>query len=180
MPQEYANLSKPASAPQVEGGILWADTVNKYFYLYGGEYYQSSPQPFSMWQYDAINNNWTTLNPDTSQSGLNRASYGGGVVAEDIAKGFWYGGWLNNQSVPAFGSNPVALSNMLQYDMLKNTWTNNTGPDSVGRAEGIMTYIPASDGGMLVYFGGLKEGNGTMVAQPMDVSLSWPRKNWHC
>jgi hypothetical protein len=29
MPQQYANLSKPAQVPSVAGGILWPDTVNK-------------------------------------------------------------------------------------------------------------------------------------------------------
>jgi hypothetical protein len=29
MPQEFANLSKPSSAPSVAGGILWEDSVNK-------------------------------------------------------------------------------------------------------------------------------------------------------
>lgn len=33
-----------------------------------------------------------------------------------------------------------------------------------------MNYIPASDGGMLVYFGGIRDlyGNGTVVGQEMD------------
>jgi hypothetical protein len=29
MPQEYDNLTKPASVPSVAGGILWEDKVNK-------------------------------------------------------------------------------------------------------------------------------------------------------
>jgi len=29
MPQQYANLSKPANVPSVAGGILWPDTINK-------------------------------------------------------------------------------------------------------------------------------------------------------
>lgn len=32
-PTEYANLSKPAYVPSVQGGILWPDTVKKLFYL---------------------------------------------------------------------------------------------------------------------------------------------------
>ena len=171
---EYNNLSKPASAPDVSGGILWADTVNKMFYLYGGEFYQSSPETFALWSYDAIYGNWTTVNPDSTQANVQRSSFGAGLVAEDIAKGFWYGGWLSNATIPAWGTNPIALSNFLEYDLIHNTWSNNSGPDSVGRAEGVMVYIPASDGGMLVYFGGLQDvyGNGSsIVAQPMNVSL---------
>ena len=114
------------------------------------------------------------MNPDPSQADVHRSSYGAGAVAEDIAKGFWYGGWLSNATIPAWGAAPIALSNFLEYDLIHNTWTNNTGPDSIGRAEGVMVYIPASDGGMLVYFGGLQDlyGNGSfIVAQPMNVSL---------
>ena len=173
MPMEYDNLTKPAAAPDVSGGILWADTVNKMFYLHGGEYYQSSPQSFDLWSYDAIYGNWTTVNPDRTQADIQRTSFGAGAVAEDIAKGFWYGGWLSNATVPAWSTGPFAVSNFLVYDMIYNTWTNNSGPDLIGRAEGVMVYIPASDGGMLVYFGGLQDpyGNGSyVIGQPMDVS----------
>jgi len=38
--------------------------------------------------------------------------------------------------------------------MVGNSFTNNSAIDSVGRAEGTMVYIPASAGGMLIYFGG--------------------------
>ena len=177
MPDEYDNLTKPAGAPSVEGGILWADTVNKYFYLYGGDFYQSSPSAFALWQYDAIYSNWTSVNPDPTQASIERASFGAGTVAEDSGIGYYYGGWITNQSVPAFGANPVALSNLLSYDMLTNTWSNSSGIDSTGRAEGVMVYLPASDGGMLIYFGGVQvpSGNGSEVAQPMDVSEACAR-----
>ncbi|KAF2398260.1 hypothetical protein EJ06DRAFT_558116 [Trichodelitschia bisporula] len=168
MPNEYNNLTKPASVPSVAGGILWPDTVNKYFYLYGGEF-QGSPEGFTMWQYDAIYDKWASLPPDVTQSGIQRASFGAGAVQQQTGMAFWYGGWLNNATVPSFGPPQVALSNLLTYNMLKNTWTNTTGPDSIGRAEGVMVYIPASDGGMLVYFGGVQQAynNGTWTGVPM-------------
>jgi hypothetical protein len=172
MPQEYKNLSKPASAPDVSGGILWPDTVNKYFYLYGGEF-QTSPQNFALWQYDVIHDNWTTIQPDATQSGIQRASYGAGLAVQDRGWGYYYGGWFSNATIPTWGSTPYALSNLLMYDMVQNTWTNSSGPDSIGRAEGVMLYIPASDGGMLVYFGGIQSetNNGSWIGQPMDVSI---------
>jgi hypothetical protein len=142
-------------------------------YLYGGEF-QSSPDSFSNWAYDILNNNWTTLTPDVTQGGIQRASYGAGIAVQDIAIGFYYGGWISNATIATFGPNPVALSNLLTYDLIKNTWTNSTGPDSIGRAEGVMVYIPASDGGMLVYFGGIQTpyGNGTWTGVPMTVRYS--------
>ena len=50
--------------------------------------------------------------------------------------------------------------------MLGNVLTNNTGPDSIPRAEGSMLYLPVGDGGFLVYFGGvqLPYGNSTIAA----------------
>ncbi|KAF2673245.1 hypothetical protein BT63DRAFT_151080 [Microthyrium microscopicum] len=169
MPQEYQNLTKPAQVPSVSGGTLWPDTVNKKFYLYGGEF-QSSPASFSMWSYDALYNNWTSVNPDPTQSSIQRASFGASTVAQDRGLGYWYGGWLSNLTVPVWGPQPLALSNMLTYDMVNNVWTNSSGPDSIGRAEGIMLEIPISDGGMLVYFGGVQtpSNNGTWVGQPLD------------
>ncbi|PWY89847.1 hypothetical protein BO70DRAFT_426286 [Aspergillus heteromorphus CBS 117.55] len=171
MPQEYDNLTKPADAPDVSGGVLWADTVNKMLYLYGGEFTQGSPQSFSGWAYDAIYNRWNIIKADPSQGQIQRASYGGGIAVQDGATGYYYGGWLSNASVPGWGSNrPMALSSFLEYDMLQNTWSNSSGPDSTGRAEGVMVYIPASDRGMLVYFGGVQTPytNNTIIGQDMD------------
>jgi hypothetical protein len=171
MPQVYNNVSKPANAPSVSGGVIWPDTVNKMLYLYGGEF-QSSPQAFSMWSYDALFDKWASITPDSSQSSIQRSSYGGHAVAQDKGLGFWYGGWMSNTTSPTWGDTPFALSTFLQYDMVRNIWTNSTGPDSIGRAEGSMMYLPASDGGMLIYFGGIQSvpGNATWTGQPMDVS----------
>lgn len=169
MPQVYNNVSKPANVPSVSGGALWADTVNKMMYLYGGEF-QSSPQTFSMWSYDALYDKWANVNPDASQNGIQRSSYGGHAVAQDRGVAYWYGGWISNNSAPTWGDTPFALSSLLQYDMVRNTWSNSSGIDSIGRAEGVMVYLPASDGGMLAYFGGIQSvpGNATWSAQPLD------------
>lgn len=54
---------------------------------------------------------------------------------------------------------------MLVYDMGANTFRNQSGPDQVPRAEGVMVHVPQGDNGMLVYFGGLEfpDGNTTGV-----------------
>ena len=169
MPVLYANLSKNASIPDVSGGILWADDVNKRFYLFGGEYYQSAPTAFNLYSYDAINNWWDSFGPP-QQTSISSVSYGAGVAVSDRGVGYYYGGWLSNNSVPGWSGDPIATSGLIRYNMDSNTWTNNTGPDSVRRAEGSMNYIPAGDGGMLIYFGGVTDPyvNGTVVGQPMD------------
>ena len=54
MPPFHANLSKNDTIPSVHGGILWEDSVNKRLFLYGGEYYQKSPQSFDLYSYDIL------------------------------------------------------------------------------------------------------------------------------
>lgn len=89
-------------------------------------------------------------------------STGAGAVAQDKAKGYYYGGWLTSSSVPGFDLDPIPIATMIEYDMLKGSFRNQSGPDSIRRAEGVMLYVPAGDSGMLVYFGGIEfpeEGN---------------------
>lgn len=167
MPQLYANLSKNATIPSVDGGILWADDVNKKLYLFGGEYYQTPPSTLSLYSYDTLNNYWTNF--DNTPRSINGVSYGSGVSISELGEAFYYGGWLSNNSVPGWTGAKTATTGLVHYDMDENRWENITGPDGIGRAEGAMVYLPVSDGGMLVYFGGVQETeNGSMTGQPMD------------
>lgn len=155
-PQQVV-LAKDASVPSTHGGVLWPDEANKVIYQYGGDYANDRPETFRLWFYDIVYNTWNTSNASTTD--INRASYGAGAVAQDKAKGYYYGGWLTSSSVPGFSSEPVPLANMLEFDMLKSSFRNQSGPDSIRRAEGVMLYVPAGDSGMLVYFGGLEFPN---------------------
>jgi hypothetical protein len=172
MPQLYANLSKNSTVPSVAGGVLWADNVNKIFYLFGGEFTQGPPLTgSSLWGYDVILNQWN-LSSSSSGRQVSRVAYGAGVAVNERAEGYYFGGYLSNKTVPGWGGPQLATSNIIKYDMAKDIWSNNTGPDSIPRAEGVMVFIPASDGGLLIYFGGVTApyGNETVVA----VSLSTP------
>jgi hypothetical protein len=157
MPQQFPNLTKPADVPVVHGGVLWPDPVNKWLHLYGGEYTEGSPDSFTLWSYDIIANSWKTTPVKNLQ--ISRVSYGAGATDESRGVGYYYGGWLSNASVPAFGTTRIPTSGLVSYDYIKDVWTNNTGPDSIPRAEGVLNWIPASDGGMLVQFGGLQFPN---------------------
>lgn len=170
MPQLHANLNKSANVPSVQGGILWEDDVNKAFYLFGGEF-QNTPEDFSLWAYDTILDQWNSSSTPTTTK-IERVSYGAGTAVNDTGLAYYYGGWLSNRSVPGWTGEGMTTSTLIQYDMVKNKWTNNTGPDNVGRAEGVMVNIPASDGGMLIYFGGISTpyNNETVVGEPMEVS----------
>jgi hypothetical protein len=90
---------------------------------------------------------------------------GAGATAQDKGRGYYYGGWLSSRSVPGYQSS-TPLKNMLVYDMVTNSFRNQTGPDDTPRAEGVMLYLPVGDGGILVYFGGIQfpYGNETAAA----------------
>lgn len=153
--------------PSVQGGVLWADTVNKIFYLYGGAYNwtTSPPSQLDLWAYDAVYNTWNAT-PAPSVAGV---SFGAGTTVDDRALGFYYGGWLSNATVLGWTGPPIAQPGLIQYNMLTNTWSNTTFIDATPRAEGVMVYIPASDAGMLIYLGGVQQAsNGSYVGVPMD------------
>ena len=171
MPQLHANLNKSSNVPSVSGGILWEDDVNKVFYLFGGEY-KDTPEDFNLWGYDTLLDQWNQ-SAVASSTAISRVSYGAGTSVNETGIAYYYGGWLSNKTLPGYSGQAMATSTLIQYDMVKNRWKNNTGPDNIGRAEGAMVSIPASDGGMLIYFGGISTpyGNETVVGEPMDVSV---------
>ena len=177
MPQLYANLTKNSTIPSVSGGTLWADNVNKRFYLFGGESYQQPPPPqLTLWSYDTLYDRWESFG-SPAQGGVNAASYGAGVSISETGEGHYYGGWKSNNSVSGFTGTPVAQSGLVKYSMDSNTWSSSLGPDSVGRAEGVMVFIPIGDSGMLAYFGGVQDpqSNGSWIGQPMETIFLYDR-----
>ncbi|KAF2018056.1 hypothetical protein BU24DRAFT_421068 [Aaosphaeria arxii CBS 175.79] len=168
MPRQYANLTKSNEVPSVAGGILWSDEVNKCFYLYGGEY-QSNPADFTFWAYDTILQQWNETKYESNVNAIQRVAYGAGAQANELGYGYYYGGYMSNKTTPGWTGTSLATSNLVRYDYTAGTLQNNTGPDDIGRAEGSMVYLPASDGGLLVYFGGVEDsgGNGSLVAANM-------------
>lgn len=148
----------------MSGGYLWSDEVNKCFYLWGGEYSEgTTPKDFGIWTYDVILNQWNTTNYKSSDKNWQRPAYGAGTQADNRGFGYYYGGYLNNRTTPGYRGPPVALSSIVQFDYTTGNLRNSSHPDMIGRAEGQMVYLPASDGGLLVYFGGVEDTfrNGT-------------------
>jgi hypothetical protein len=167
LPYQYANLSKPADIPSVSGGILWPDEVNKCFYQFGGAFTNGTPTDFSMWSYDVLLNQWNqTANKTSGVSAISRVAYGAGTHIDGLGLGFYFGGYKSNQTDPTWTGGPVATADLVRFDYTTGTLSNNSGPyDNVGRAEGQMVYLPVSDNGLLVYFGGIEDAgqNGTAV-----------------
>lgn len=148
---------------------MWADDINKRFYLFGGEYYQTPTADFILLSYDVINDNWDSFGPPSTA--IIAPAWGAGVSISERGEGYYYGGWNSNTTTPGYTGDPDAVSSLIKYDMDSNSWTTNAGPDAIGRAEGVMVYIPASDRGLLIYFGGITQNNGTTAGSPMDTIL---------
>jgi hypothetical protein len=167
-PPFYANLYKNDTIPSVNGGILWEDSINKRLYLYGGEYHNTPPASPELYSYDILYNEWVAFGAPPQE--VQAASYGAGVSISSRGEAYYYGGWLSNASIKGWSGPPRASSGLIKYEMESNSWSNLTGPDETGRAEGAMVFIPAGDGGMLVYFGGGQDlyGNGTLAPESLD------------
>ncbi|KAJ4346649.1 uncharacterized protein N0V89_010580 [Didymosphaeria variabile] len=163
-PYQHANLTKEATVPSVSGGVLWPDTANKLFYLFGGEYPSTDDlrtrdtQGFTLWFYDTIYNTWNRSASDASQASINWPAFGAGTVTDE-GVAYYYGGYLTEKSDSSWRGGDFMLNNLISYDMNTRRWNNNTW-DQTRRAEGSLHYIPASEGGMLDYFGGV-ETNST-------------------
>jgi hypothetical protein len=164
---QHANLSKPANIPNLSGGYLWADEVNKCFYQFGGEFEDGvTPKEFSIWTYDVLLDQWNSTKTISTEKVWQRPSYGAGAQAESRGLGFYYGGWVSNKTTPGWKGPPMALSSIVQYSFTTGTLKNSTHPDGIGRAEGQMVFLPVSDGGILIYFGGIEDPyhNGSYTA----------------
>ena len=135
--------------PLKEADLTYRDNS----YLYGGEY-SDVPQPFSLWGYDTALNQWNETAPPQS-SIPEWVAWGAGTTIGARAEGYYYGGYSTNLTTPGWSGLPWATNSLLKYDIIHNFWTNNSGPDTIGRAEGVMVTIPASKEGLLVYFGGV-------------------------
>lgn len=148
--------------PSVSGGVLWPDSTNKLFYLFGGEYDNTNAvQSFTtLWLYDIMYNTWNRSSAsDGSLTGINWPALGAGTFT-DVGVAYYYGGYLTNLSMPKWPGDRLMLNSLISFNMNTRSWQNNTY-DQTPRAEGSMHFIPASDAGMLVYFGGVEMDNGT-------------------
>lgn len=158
------------------GGVLWPDAVNKLFYLFGGIYQDANEakkrdeQGFSLWFYDTIYGTWNKSNNHSSQAEVRWPAGGAGAVSED-GVAYYYGGYISSNGTL---DGQVEQNALISYDMNTQKWTNQTLVETL-RGNGSLHYIPASDGGMLVYFGGWERENlsssTSLVIYPHSLAL---------
>jgi len=175
MPQLHADLTKNTTVPVVSGGTLWADEVNKVFHLYGGEY-SEAPDEMGLWSYDLLLNQWNRSDRVPTNI-VKRVAWGAGATVNARGEGYYLGGWISNLTEPSWSGTPWATSSLIKYDFVRDVWVNYTGPDTSGRAEGVMLYLPASDSGLLIYFGGIVDSfrNGTVVGVSTEPPIMSPK-----
>jgi len=158
MPQQSRNLTKPKNIPSVSGGYIWADNTNKCFYQFGGEFSDGPPAEFGMWTYDVLLDQWNSTLASGEKS-PQRVSFGAGTQVEDRGLGFYFGGWLSNRTSTDWEGPSMITNGLMRFDFSTGELKNISGPDDIGRAEGHLTYLPVSDGGVLVYFGGIEDSH---------------------
>lgn len=148
--------------PVVRGGILWPDTANKLFCLFGGEFDTGKVKAFNnLWYFDTIYNIWNKTQPHGTQAQVSWPSLGASAITDEgIA--YYHGGYLSSNSVQGWQGDPLMLSGLLSYNMNTGAWSNQSY-DQPRRAEGTLQYIPTSDRGMLVYMGGRETSSSGVV-----------------
>ncbi|KAF5650210.1 uncharacterized protein FTJAE_634 [Fusarium tjaetaba] len=106
------SLSKNDSIPSVHGGILWGDSVNKRFYLFGGEWNNGFSQgTYSLLSYDIIYDKWDHFGTPDITPLPKIASYGAGVGISETGMGYYLGGWISNASMSGWTGDRTMSSN---------------------------------------------------------------------
>lgn len=171
-PDLNISLSKNDSIPSVNGGVLWGDSVNKRFYVYGGEWNGGFAQdPYSLLSYDILYDKWDDFGVPDLTPPPKLASYGAGVGVSETGMGYYLGGWISNASMSGWTQPRTMSSNFYTYAYDTGKFSQAAGPDKNPRAEGGMVWLPAGDSlGLLVYMGGVlsPNGNGTEAPQAFD------------
>lgn len=122
-------------------------------YLFGGEYSSGPPFNPTLWSYDTWNDTWAEVEVDDSVQ-IQRPSFGAGTSVEHMGMGYYLGGWLGEKNVVGWSGDRFATSNLISYNMISNTFRNESGPPGPARVEGVLYYVPTGDSGLLISFGG--------------------------
>ena len=141
------------------GGDLWPDEINNRLYAFGGYFPSGTPRSFETWSYDNTQQIWNTVS--TTGDSVGYIAHGMSAVAPDSGIGYYLGGYQDERTQAGWSSPRVYRSQLITFNMVTRQYSNHSGPDSLGRGEGFMTFMPASFAGVLVYFGGLTQDPST-------------------
>lgn len=120
--------------------------------------------------FDTIYNNWSVIDNDPSLDFIKAPSFGASAVDQNSGVAYSYGGFVREgASNPRQGGGRTPARELVRYDMVQNQWKNVRVFENTARSSGALFYIPASDEGMLVYFGGVQfdDRNNSYSSSPM-------------
>lgn len=170
MPEMHAAPQKAELLPSVAGGALWVDQINGKLFSFGGYQPSSDPISFQTWTYDESDYTWSNIS--TEGDAVSYVAHGMSTVSADAGVAYYLGGYHDSHTDVGWSSSRIYTSNLVMFDMVNRKYSNSTGPDSIGRGEGIMTFIPASTSGLLVYFGGIIQDTDDQEVHGASMSVS--------
>jgi hypothetical protein len=174
MPRMQYAPSKKVQVPLVSGGALWADEINSRFYAFGGYHVDGTPPAFQTWSYDTSHNTWESVN--TSGDLVTYVAHGMSAIAPDAGTAFYLGGYHDSMTNQGWTAPKSYTPNLVEFDLVNRRYTNHSGPNSDGRGEGLMVFVPASNIGLLIYFGGVvQSATGETVAMVIRASRPYDR-----
>ena len=109
-----SGLPQPSGPPPVSNGYLWNSYTS--LFLYGGEFSDNpdtSPVPYSLWEYDIPSSTWSEhKNPQTSAGNnsdpanqpVQRAAEGAGVSVPGLGRGYYFAGHLDEHTTPGWSN----------------------------------------------------------------------------
>ncbi|PSN58874.1 hypothetical protein BS50DRAFT_475119, partial [Corynespora cassiicola Philippines] len=156
-PQQFVLPSK--LPPNVAGGSLWADEINNIFYAFGGYFTSETPKPFETWAFDGNQRTWSNI--ITQGESMAYAAHGMSAVSPDTGISYYLGGYQDALTTAEWSGPRRYISRMTTFNMVTREYSTLSGPDLSGRGEGSMHFIPASNAGMLIYYGGVEQYPGS-------------------
>ncbi|RPA75607.1 hypothetical protein BJ508DRAFT_214325, partial [Ascobolus immersus RN42] len=161
MPEMTKSVTKPLTVPSLINGALWADSTNGRLFAFGGMYPNMlPPDDPAVWSFDTWNSTWTKLASPGAR--ILRPASAMSTSVEWQGKAYMLGGFVGSRTTRGWTGNDWILKDMLIYNMVENTWRNDSGPRTNPRFEGTLVYVPAGDSGLLVSFGGMYSDGGSL------------------
>ncbi|KAH7080975.1 hypothetical protein FB567DRAFT_595300 [Paraphoma chrysanthemicola] len=171
MPKMQYAPSTKAQVPSLSGGALWADEINSRFYAFGGYQVNGTPPAFQTWSYDTSRNTWESIT--TTGDLVTSVAHGMSAIAPDAGTAFYLGGYHDSSTNQGWMTSRRYTPNLIEFDLVNRRYTNHSGPNSDGRGEGLMVFVPASNVGLLIYFGGLVQSTNEATIANMAMDTIW-------
>lgn len=159
-------------------GYLWHSYTS--LYLYGGLFSDSpptTPEPFSLWEYDLIASSWKEHKDPKTSAGNNsepggvpvqRAAEGAGVSVPEIGRGWYFSGHLDEFTTPGWSKQtPRAyLKSFIEFTFpgAKNDGVEDLADGKTAGEEGVWRNV--TEGGLQDTAGFTNRADGILLYVP--------------